>query len=76
MKRPGFSSSLGRKKASFPYILRAGRMFMFPASVLVTYGAFLCVTAACMGYLYLKDVCSLVTRFDSKVEAQYHRNYM
>lgn len=74
MKRLGFSSSLGRKKASFPYILRVGRMFIFPASVFVRgHIHFFYVTAVCKGCLYLRVCAVLSLVFNGKGQVQYHR---
>lgn len=55
----------GRKKASFPYILRVGRMF--PASVFVCVDTFLCVRAVMYGW-YFKACTVLPQEFHSSVD--------
>lgn len=57
----------GRKKASFPYILRVGRIFMFPASMFVCVDTFLYVRAVCM-VLYFKVCTVLPQEFNSSLK--------
>lgn len=57
----------GRKKASFPCILRVGHMFMFPLCVLLS--GRMCLFVVCMA-LYLK-VCAVLildNNFEGKVK--------